>query len=569
MFNKDYLSKLLYFQSLKNIISEKDYEPILESFTQQAKLHYLPKDRFVFKYRLKIDYFLILVKGKCLKLIPKSQEQLIQEIKDLEMIYPGIQRLPQNFYLNSTTQTLYFNGKENYPKENLVILQDQLNQLKIPSFKMLGLLAHLIEGHVVRFQSAHIIYENDTLIESITKNAQCSIITLDNCEFLQLQVKQYLEIIETSKRRKNEQMLYLMGRAFQDGIKYPDFKRVLQELIKSSEKAKICNHQILYSFEMQSHFVYLILKGEFYVSYSNQNNNFEVQICGSETQYDRFKKTLRHDQKQIKQQVRYPIQINENTFELFKQTKKFSNKEYILLKLGPGQLLGEEDFNHDCFNKVYHSFNCQCVSAKGSVLAIKKVDIYRICIVHDWFAKIFHKRCEMKRNWLQERFESHLNKDIQNEVMKKSIQIEKTQIVDDSLFLKLKCIDLEAGNHKSTKIQKTQISPEIDLNIRCNHRKVVLKKLIDQNRKSNPNKNPNCIGMIQYLIKLDRHKQMLLQHSIRLALGSQMNLQRNISQHTQGNDQSISKSKISPLRSCSFRIGRSNSMISSFINYKK
>ena len=74
MFNKDYLAKLLYFQRLKNITSEKDYEPILTSFTQYAKLHYLPKDKFVFKYKLKIDYFLILLKGRCLKLIPKSHE---------------------------------------------------------------------------------------------------------------------------------------------------------------------------------------------------------------------------------------------------------------------------------------------------------------------------------------------------------------------------------------------------------------------------------------------------------------------------------------------------------------
>ncbi|CAD8203470.1 unnamed protein product [Paramecium pentaurelia] len=533
MFNKDYLSKLLYFQRLKNITSEKDYEPILQSFIQQAKLHYLPKDRFVFKYKLKIDYFLILLKGRCLKLIPKSHDQLTQEIKELEFKFPGIQRIPQNFYLNPNTKTLSFKGKENYPKENLVILQDQLNQLNIQSFQMLSLMAHLIEGHVVRFQSALIINEDDALIESITKNAQCTIITLDNCEFLQLQVQQYLEIIETSKRRKNEKIEYLMCRAFQDGIKYPDFKRVLQELINSSERIKLCNHQNLYSFEMQSHYVYLILKGEFYVSYSSHNNNFEVQCCGSDTQYDRFRKTLRHDQKQVKQLIRYPIQINESTFELLKQANKHSNREYILLKLGPGQLLGEEDFNHDCFNNVYHSFNCQCVSAKGSVLAIKKVDIYRICVVNDWFAKLFHKRCEMKRKWLQERFENHLNKDIQNEIMKKTIQPEKTQRVDDSLFLRLKFLDEEATKHKSTKIQKSQISPERDLTTRCNQRKLALKKLIEHNRKSNPNNDPNCIGMIQYLIKLDRHKQMLLQHSIRLALGSQMNKQRNSSQHTQ------------------------------------
>ncbi|CAD8123157.1 unnamed protein product [Paramecium sonneborni] len=568
MFNKDYLSKILYFQRLKNITSEKDYEPILMSFIQQAKLHYLPRDRFVFKYKLKIDYFLILLKGRCLKLIPKPLDQITQEIKDLELKYPGIQRLPQNFYLNPTTKTLYYKGKENYPKENLIILQDQLNQLNIQSFQMLSLMAHLIEGHVVRFQSGHIIDENDALVESITKNAQCTIITLDNCEFLQLQVQQYLEIIETSKRRKNEKIEYLMCRAFQDGIKYPDFKRVLQELINSSERLKLCNHQNLYTFEMQSQYVYLILKGEFYVSYSSYNNNFEVQFSGSDTQYDRFKKTLRHDQKQSKQLVRYPIQINESTFDLLKQQNKLSQREYILLKLGPGQLLGEEDFNHDCFNNVYHSFNCQCVSAKGSVLAIKKVDVYRICIVNDWFAKLFHKRCEMKRKWLQERFENHFNKDIQHEIMKK-IQPEKTQRVDDSLFLRLKFLDEEATKYKTTKIQKTQISPERDLTTRCNQRKLALKKLIEHNRKSNPNNDPNCIGMIQYLIKLDRHKQMLLQHSIRLALGSQMTKQRNVSQHTQANDQSISKSKISPQRTYSYRLGRSNSMISSVINYKK
>ncbi|CAD8213232.1 unnamed protein product [Paramecium octaurelia] len=556
MFNKDYLSKLLYFQRLKNITSEKDYEPILQSFLQLAKLHYQPKDRFVFKYKLKIDYFLILLKGRCLKLIPKSHDQLTQEIKELELRYPGIQRLPQNFHLNPTTKTLQFRGKENYPKENLVILQDQLNQLNIQSFQILSLMTHLIEGHVVRFQSAHIINEDDALIESITQNAQCTIITLDNCEFLQLQLQQYQEIIETSKRRKNEKIEFLMCRAFQDGIKYPDFKRVLQELINSSERVKLCNHQNLYSFEMQSHYVYLILKGEFYVSYSSHNNNFEVQCFGSDTQYDRFRKTLRHDQKQAKQLVRYPIQINESTFELLKQANKFSTREYILLKLGPGQLLGEEDFNHDCFNNVYHSFNCQCVSAKGSVLAIKKVDIYRICIVNDWFAKLFHKRCEMKRKWLQERFENHLNKDIQNEIQKKTIQPEKTQRVDDSLFLRLKFLDEEATKHKSTKIQKSQISPDRDLTTRCNQRKLALKKLIEHNRKSNPNNDPNCIGMIQYLIKLDRHKQMLLQHSIRLAIGSQMNKQRNSSQHTQANDQSISKSRISPQRTYSFRLGR-------------
>lgn len=40
------------------------------------------------------------------------------------------------------------------------------------------------------------------------------------------------------------------------------------------------------------------------------------------------------------------------------------------------------------------------------------MDIYKICIVNDWFAKLFHKRCEMKRKWLQERFETHISKDL-------------------------------------------------------------------------------------------------------------------------------------------------------------
>lgn len=64
----------------------------------------------------------------------------------------------------------------------------------------------------------------------------------------------------------------------------------------------------------------------------------------------------------------------------------------------------------------------------------------------------------------------------------------------------------EANKYKSTKIQKTQVSPERDMSNRFSMRKMALKKLIDHNRKSNPNNDPNCIGMIQYLIKLDRHK---------------------------------------------------------------
>lgn len=50
------------------------------------------------------------------------------------------------------------------------------------------------------------------------------------------------------------------------------------------------------------------------------------------------------------------------------------------------------------------------------------------------------------------------------------------------------------------------MSPERDMSNRFSMRKMALKKLIDHNRKSNPNNDPNCIGMIQYLIKLDRHK---------------------------------------------------------------
>ena len=67
-------SKLLYFQKLKNTISEKDYDPILQSFSQQAKTQFVPKWHFIYKYKLRVDYFVILLKGKCLKLIPKPPE---------------------------------------------------------------------------------------------------------------------------------------------------------------------------------------------------------------------------------------------------------------------------------------------------------------------------------------------------------------------------------------------------------------------------------------------------------------------------------------------------------------
>lgn len=99
----------------------------------------------------------------------------------------------------------------------------------------------------------------------------------------------------------------------------------------------------------------------------------------------KFKKLLRKEKLKIDQK---------NILEYKK------SKEIPILKFSTGQVVGDEDFTHDFINPTYHRFKCECISAKGKVLAIKKSELYKICVFNDWFAKIFHKKCEFKRNWL-------------------------------------------------------------------------------------------------------------------------------------------------------------------------
>lgn len=49
-------------------------------------------------------------------------------------------------------------------------MQQQLEQLHISS-NMVGLLAHVIEGHVIRFQSSQILKDEEAMIEHAGRNA--------------------------------------------------------------------------------------------------------------------------------------------------------------------------------------------------------------------------------------------------------------------------------------------------------------------------------------------------------------------------------------------------------------
>lgn len=68
-----------------------------------------------------------------------------------------------------------------------------------------------------------------------------------------------------------------------------------------------------------------------------------------------------------------------------------------------GHLIGEEGFSFDN-NGKNHQFTCRCVSSEAKVIAIRRSDVYRLCVVLKWFAEMFFARCQTKSEWLFNRF---------------------------------------------------------------------------------------------------------------------------------------------------------------------
>lgn len=59
-----------------------------------------------------------------------------------------------------------------------------------------------------------------------------------------------------------------------------------------------------------------------------------------------------------------------------------------------------------------HRFHCRCVSSEGKIIIIRRSDIFRLCNVYDWFARMFFDRIQKKLEWLNQRFQDRLGREL-------------------------------------------------------------------------------------------------------------------------------------------------------------
>lgn len=79
MFTTSQINEMSYFNSLKTKINNKQHSLLLKGFAENAAILSLTKDTYVFKHRMNMDKFYLILRGKCICLVPKTNETINKE----------------------------------------------------------------------------------------------------------------------------------------------------------------------------------------------------------------------------------------------------------------------------------------------------------------------------------------------------------------------------------------------------------------------------------------------------------------------------------------------------------